>query len=457
MIRSTATRRTRIEVTLLALLALALTGTLPALLSGPVEAATTFTVNKTGDAGDRRINDSVCDSSRKNGKQCTLRAAIQESNDTLGADTINFNIGGTADVKTIKPARPLPDITDPVTIDGYTQPGASENTLAEGNDAVLKIVLNGTDAGPAHGLAIQASDSTIKGLVINRFVGIGVFISGSGVTGDKVLGNFVGTSASGTEALGNGDDGVHILGEGNTVGGTAAGTRNVISGNGGDGVDFQGVNTKDNRIEGNFIGTQASSTQDLGNGEDGVNIRDGAFDNTIGGTASAAGNRIAHNGQDGVSIASGTGNSVLSNLIFSNDGLGIDLGASGVTNNDLDDPDTGANNLQNFPTITSVIQSSQIFNPTRISGTLNSNPNQNFTVQCFLGGEVPEDADPSGHGEGRAFMAEDADVTTSAGGDASFECNFLFPVSLEGKRWSATATNEVTGDTSEFSANFPVE
>ena len=519
MIRSTATRRTRIEVTLLALLALALTGTLPALLSGPVEAATTFTVNKTGDAGDRRINDSVCDSSRKNGKQCTLRAAIQESNDTPGADTINFNIGGTADVKTIKPARPLPDITDPVTIDGYTQPGASENTLAEGNDAVLKIVLNGTDAGPAHGLAIQASDSTIKGLVINRFVGIGVFISGSGVTGDKVLGNFVGTNASGTEALGNGsdgveifdasdntvggaraaarnvisgntddgvelqgdtlgnevlgnfvgtnasgtealgngDDGVHILGEGNTVGGTAAGTRNVISGNGGDGVDFQGVNTKDNRIEGNFIGTRASSTQDLGNGEDGVNVRDGAFDNTIGGTASAAGNRIAHNGQDGVSIASGTGNSVLSNLIFSNDGLGIDLGASGVTNNDLDDPDTGANNLQNFPTITSVIQSSQIFNPTRISGTLNSNPNQNFTVQCFLAGEVPEDADPSGHGEGRAFMAEDADVTTSAGGDASFECNFLFPVSLEGKRWSATATNEVTGDTSEFSANFPVE
>jgi hypothetical protein len=522
MIRPTAAR-TPIRRALLAILALE--GILLALSSGPVEAATTFTVNKTGDAGDRRISDSVCDSSRLNGKQCTLRAAIQESNDTLGADTINFNIGGTASVKTVKPARPLPDITDPVTIEGYTQPGARANTLAEGNDAVLKIVLNGTDAGPAHGLVIQASDSTIKGLVVNRFAGNGVLLSGSGATGNKVLGNFVGTNAAGTadlgngldgveifdasdntvggaraaarnvisgntddgvelqgdtlgnevfgnfigtaangiEALGNGDDGVHILGEGNTVGGTVAGTRNVISGNGGDGVEFQGVNTKDNRIEGNFIGTQASSTQDLGNGGNGVNIRDFAFDNTIGGTASGAGNRIAHNGQDGVSIASGTGNSVLSNFVFSNGGasattdLGIDLGASGVTNNDTDDADTGANNLQNFPVITSVTQSSTFLNPTRISGTLNSAPNEEFTVQCFLAGETPGEADPSGHGEGRSFVAEDADVRTDADGDASFECNFLFPVSLEGKRWGATATNENTRDTSEFSVNFPVQ
>ena len=52
-------------------------------------------------------------------------------------------------------------------------------------------------------------------------------------------------------------------------------------------------------------------------------------------------------------------------------------------------------------------------------------------------------------------MAENTDVTTNTDGNASFECNFVFPASLEGKRWSATATNAATGDTSEFSANFP--
>ncbi|MDQ4043398.1 MAG: hypothetical protein M3118_06235, partial [Actinomycetota bacterium] len=327
--------------------------------------AATFTVNQTGDAKDRNINNSVCDVSRKNGNQCTLRAAIQEANNTPGADTIDFNISGTASVKTIKPVRPLPEITEAVTINGYSQGSATtttsddakENTLDEGNDAVLKVQLNGTDAGPTHGLVIQASDSTIKGLVINRFVGNGILISGSGATGNKVLGNFVGTNASGTADLGNGGEGVEIFdASDNTVGGAREAARNVISGNGDDGVDLQGVNTKDNKIEGNFIGTKASSTQALGNGAHGVNIRSGADDNTVGGTASEASNRIAHNGQDGVFVEGGlaaVGNSVLSNFIFSNTGLRIDLGTSGVTNNDTDDPDTGANNLQNFLVITS--------------------------------------------------------------------------------------------------------
>jgi hypothetical protein len=498
---------------ILALATLALAGVLLALWSEPADAAATFTVNKTGDGKDRRIN-GVCDSSRKRGEQCTLRAAIEEANATLEADEINFNIGGTASVKTIKPARPLPEITNPVTIDGYTQPGASENTLAEGNNAVLKVQLNGTDAGPVNGLVIQAADSTITGLVINRFIGNGVLISGPGATDNKVLGNFVGTNASGTEplgnggegveifnasdntvggaraaarnvisgntddgvefqgatlgnevlgnfigtkangieALGNGNDGVHILGEGNTVGGTISNTRNVISGNGGDGVDLQGINTKDNKIEGNFIGTKASSTQDLGNGEDGVNIRDGAFDNTIGGTASGAGNRIAHNVQDGVSIASDTGNRVLSNFIFSNTGLGIDLGTSGVTANDIedDDADTGANNLQNFPFIATATRSNTT-GFTTISGTINSNPNQSFTIQCFVAAP-----DPSGHGEGQIPAGTDTTVTTEANGTGSFSCVSSVPqaghlVTATATNTSGTATGTAIGDTSEFS------
>jgi hypothetical protein len=395
----------------------------------------------------------------------SLRNAIKKANSTPGPDEIHFNIRG-GGVKTIKPASPLPPITDPVKIDGYTQPGASVATST--TDAVLKIQLNGTNAGPAHGLVIEADDSTITGLVINRFVGNGVFITGSGA---KVLGNFVGTNAGGTEALGNGLDGVEVSGaSASTVGGTRAAARNVISGNTDDGVEFQG-DTLGNEVLGNFIGTNANGTNtpnNVGNGVHGVDFRDGAFDNTVGGTASGSGNRIAHNGEDGVSVSASNsaGNRVLSNFIFSNGGttattnLGIDLGTSGVTANDTDDPDTGANNLQNFPVITSATRSNST-GFTTISGTLNSNPSQNYTVQCFVA--VP---DPSGHGEGQILEAQDTTVTTDANGDAdgadSFSCVTNFPVAVgqtvttTATNTSGTATGTSIGDTSEFSLNVGV-
>ena len=115
--------------TLTALLA-ALWVVLLALPLGPAGAAATFAVNRTGDASDRNPGNGRCDTSTKKGNQCTLRAAIEESNDTAGEDTIEFDIGDTNSVKTIEPASPLPTITDTVTIDGYTQ-RASENTLEE--------------------------------------------------------------------------------------------------------------------------------------------------------------------------------------------------------------------------------------------------------------------------------------------------------------------------------------
>jgi hypothetical protein len=513
-------------VRLTAMLAIALTllGVLIlALSSGPADAATTFTVNKTSDAKDRRISDSVCDTSRLRGKQCTLRAAIQESNDTSGADTIKFNIGGTASVKTINVGssglRALPDITDPVTINGYTQPGARANTLAAGNDAVLKIQLNGTNAGfGANGLKITASNSTIKGLVINNFFDNGVQIAGSGATGNKIEGSFIGTKADGTGALANGNAGVDIFNAPNTtVGGTQPAQRNVLSGNVADGVQIAGSLATGNNIEGNYIGTtadgrgalgntgdgvvidiapnntvggtaagarnvisdnrfgvfisgsgatgnkvegnrigiEADGTGDLGNDGDGVIISAGASNNTIGGTTSAAGNAISNNGADGVSISSGTGNRILSNFIFSNTGIGIDFFPDGVTANDTDDPDTGANNLQNFPVISSAIRSNTT-NFTTISGTLNSNPSQNYTIQCFVAAP-----DPSGNGEGQIPAGQDTTVTTNTGGDGSFSC--VSPVPQLGQAVTATATNTSgtatgtsIGDTSEFSQNVGV-
>jgi CSLREA domain-containing protein len=529
---STARRRTPLWRTLLALVALvAVWGLLLALSPSPAHADAT--VNRTGDAPDMNPGNGRCDTSTNRGIQCTLRAAIQEVNVTetfADPDVIKFNIGGTNSVKTISPLSPLPEITGPTFIDGYTQRGARQNTREVGNNAVLKVQLNGSGADPdTSGLRITDSSSTIKGLVINRFARGGIEIAGSEASFNQVEGNFLGTNAAGTQKLGNFLENVIISGgSNNAIGGTEPAQRNVISGSSRGGVSIGGAEATGNRVEGNYIGTDKTGTADLGNNGHGVRIGDAADDNTVGGTATGArnvisgstsdgvlmsttfptsdlatgnevlgnfigttadgsgdlgndnagvtislgtsnttvggmareaGNRIAHNGEDGVVIFNSVRNSVLSNQIFSNGSttgdLGIDLDFTGVTENDDHDLDAGSNNKQNFPVITSVTQSSQLLNPTRVSGTLNSTPDQDFTVQCFLASETPEGADPSGHGEGQAFMAQDTDVTTGEEGNADFDCDFLFPVSLAGKRWSATATNEATGDTSEFSANFP--
>jgi hypothetical protein len=385
--------------------------------SDPAEAATTFTVNRTGDASDRDITNARCDTSANRGNQCTLRAAIEEANDTSGEDTIRFQIGDTDSVKTISPDSRLPVVTDTVTIDGYTQTGASENTLEEGTDAVFKVQLKGSDAGAFEtGLRIEAADSTIRGLAINRFhVGVNIVGIGGENGGNRVEGNFIGTNAAGTADRGNGIIGVSI-------------------------------GTPDNTVQGNLIGTRADGSGDLGNDGDGVHIS--ILGNTVGGLESGAANTISRNGGSGVllGISTATGNSVLSNSIFANGGLGIDLNNDGVTPNDTDDPDTGENNLQNFPVIDSATWNSTT-DLTTITGTLNSNPSQDFRIQCFLTGNQP---DASGHGEGELLLDTTTRSTDSAG-DATFQCDTQEAVA--GREVAATATNISTGDTSEFSAN----
>src|SRR5205823_6177876 len=121
----------------------------------------------------------------------SLRQAITDANANTGTDTIAFNIAG-AGVHTITPTTALPVITAPVIIDGYTQPGASMNTLANGDNAVLLIELDGTNAGGViSGLTITAGSSTVRGLVINRFTNHGIDLQTNG--GNVVTGNFIGT------------------------------------------------------------------------------------------------------------------------------------------------------------------------------------------------------------------------------------------------------------------------
>ncbi len=376
--------------------------------------AETFTVNSTGDAEDQAPG-GVCNTAPfpvGTEPECTLRAAIQEANATTTADTISFNIGGSG-VKIISPASSsLPAITQPVTIDGYSEPGATENTETQPGktNAVLKIQLRGSSTSSgSSGLTvfIGVSDTVIRGLAISNF-GTGITLLGSG-SGNRIEGNFIGADPSGVSAVGNGDGVQFSVANGSTLGGTSPDKRNLISGNENFGVWLEG-SSSGNGIEGNLIGTDRNGGA-LGNGDTGVLLS----------SSGSAGNRI------------------LSNSISSNGALGIDLGLNGVTANDPGDADTGPNNLQNFPVLTRATTSRR---GAAIRGRLNSTPNTTFTLQLF--------SNPRGENEGKKLIAQ-RKVTTDAAGNASFFVRLGRGAVGAGQFVTATATDP-GGNTSEFSA-----
>ncbi len=468
-------------------------------------AGTAYTV-----VSDDDVDDGAC-----NPAHCSLREAINVANSSSAADTVRFNIPGPGP-HTIQPSSALPTLTASVVVDGYTQPGASPNSNGPGmgSDAVVKIELDGTEAGPgAAGLAVTGGSSTVRGLVINRFDGFGIVISGAG--GTAVQGNLVGTDVTGTVDLGNRMGGVSVSTSHTTIGGNTRSARNVISGNDAAGVQLSGVgqDPSDNVIQGNFIGTDMTGTLDLGNGSFGVSVFDNrsttiggvfagnanvisgnggagiylagaretvvqgnfigtdatgtravgnggpgvaiapyaawlgifhATDNLIGGTAQGAQNVITGNGGAGVQVSGDGaigGNAVASNAIFSNGGLGIDLGPVGVTANDVGDTDSGPNGLQNFPVLASATTGG---GGTTIAGNLNGAATTEFRLEIFANAAC----DPAGNGEGEALLGS-AVATTDAGGSADFTVAVTTTVAV-GQFITATATDP-SNNTSEFS------
>jgi parallel beta-helix repeat protein len=282
--------------------------TLPESLSGYIQpaarAAATFTVDSTGDGADINTADGVCDDGAGN---CTLRAAIQQANATAGADTINFRIG--AGVQTILLSTALPIVTDPVIIDGTTQPGYAGTPLVE---------LIGREDGSASlswGLHITAGGSTVRALAVGPIGGVGIRLSGAG--GNKVESCYVGLRANGVTAspVGGGCVGIDDSAN-NTVGGTAAAARNVLSGCGA-GVSLNLAGSTQNLVQGNYIGTNAAGSAAAGN-LTGVVLSNGASDNTVGGTTAGAGNLISGNREYGITISAGSGNKVQGNYIGTN-------------------------------------------------------------------------------------------------------------------------------------------
>jgi hypothetical protein len=246
----------------------------------------------------------------------SLRQALLDANANPGLDTITFRIGTGA--QAIRPATELPAITDPVVLDGTTQPGFAGTPLIE---------LNGSRVGEAAGLTITAGQSTVRGLAINRFGGVGIhLLTGRGNT---VVGNYIGTDPTGTVPLGNQGGGVFVEDStDNRIGGTAAGAGNVISANDGSGIVLT-AGAADNRVQGNFIGTDRTGTRKLGNVSMGVFLW-GATNNIIGGPTTAERNVIAGNGRNGIQVSlqggRGGGNVFQGNYVGTDVTGAIDLG-----------------------------------------------------------------------------------------------------------------------------------
>ena len=255
----------------------------------------------------------------------SLRQAILDANATNGLDTIVFQIPGSG-VHTIALLAVLPPISDPVVIDGTTQPGFTNTPVIE---------LNGAAPGNIDGLRVVAGGSTIRGLAINRCGTSGIHLQAPGGT-NLILGNFIGTDTTGTLKRGNGTSGgIWIEGSaGNWIGGTNSTDRNLISGNAGPGVYL--LNCAGNTVQGNFIGVSAAGTAALGNTNNGVTLN-GAAGNLVGGTTAAARNVISGNGGSGVYLngAGSTGNLIQGNYIGTdtNGNLAIGNGGDGVTAN----------------------------------------------------------------------------------------------------------------------------
>ena len=330
----------------------------------------------------------------------------------------------------------------------------SNNITIQGN--IIGLNAAGTAAiqnDPGGIILFGGANHTVGGTtagarnVVSGNGGAGILILADSCT---VRGNYFGTNAAGTAAIGNGASGILINGgDNNTIGGTTAAARNVIAGNGNGGVRIA-FSADGNTVQGNFIGTDVNGTTGLGNGVGfaGVVVFGSSINDSVGGTAAGAGNLIAFNQGPGVWVPDGTKNPILGNSIFSNAGLGIDLGGNvnnppnGVTANDACDADTGGNNLQNFPVITSVTVGAS---NTTIVGTLNSTASTQFRLEFFAN----QSCNAAGSGEGKTFITS-TNVTTDGSCAASF--NVVVPnASITGPMITATATDP-NNNTSEFSA-----
>ncbi|MBN2147501.1 MAG: right-handed parallel beta-helix repeat-containing protein [Anaerolineales bacterium] len=370
------------------------------------------------------------------------------------------------------------------TISGNENHGVSFDLGATHNTVIGNFI--GLDAEGLAPLPNIESGILISGAAFENIIGGDTagarnVISGNGIYGldiqgdhNTISGNYIGSDANGETAQGNADDGVEISGgaEGNLIGGDSAGERNIISGNGDDGIGIE--DARENIISANYIGTNAAGTALLENADFGIYLSSGAQENILGGDTQAQGNMIAGGGRNGIYMAGATvsGNVVANNVIGTNwsgnadfgtggDGIQIDFGAhhntigpgNMIANNDFSgiyvDDDTCLGNIftqnriyENVLLGIELIEGAHggiqppviittTFSPIEVTGTACPG----CTVEVF--GNSTDD------GEGEVYLG-----SAVADGDG----NFSVPLAtLTYPYLTATATDATLG-TSEFSA-----
>lgn len=352
---------------LVILAGLALLVVFMALTRNPARASSTITVTSKADT---QADDGVC----------TLREAITAANnDTAsgaspgeciagsGSDTINFAITGSSDFTnnsadgyTITLASDLPAISEAVTINGYSQPGAVANT-APSPQPLNSTLLVQVSGSAADSISINTSNVTVSGLILTSFnAANGALVVSSG-TNNVISGNYIGVNPSGSAAAANlGGLSIGIGAEAN-VGGTNPADRNIISGN----TYTQLVVLGKAVVQGNYVGPLKDGS--LGPAATfGIGLY--SNDNLVGGMDATATNVVAGN-QSGIAVVATVlgvpvGNSILNNMIYSNSFAAIDLVADtdfdfipdadlGLNTNDVGDGDAGSNHYLNSAVITS--------------------------------------------------------------------------------------------------------
>ncbi|MEO8457149.1 MAG: right-handed parallel beta-helix repeat-containing protein [Chloroflexota bacterium] len=397
---------------------------------------------------------------------CTLREALIELQDE---GTVNFNIPGPGPHVIHVLNTTLSPLPSGVIINGYSQPTAKANTagLFQPGNANIQIVIDGGGTLD-FGLWVKGNNDVIQGLSIVNFDEKGIFVStlaptalitgnyigvmpdgsttgpngvgvlirsseggnqiggalpsarnvisgntgpGIQVTGGSPLSinnNFVGTDASGMNAVPNGDVGIDMAGgRGTALGAGESG--NLISGNGAGGIRLSTTDGSDMNVRGNFIGVKRDGVTPLPNNGDGIQLTQGATNNTMGGEFSVSEeNVIAYNHGAGVGLTASAGadNYIDPNLLYNNDGLGADiLDDNAVLANDHLDGDGGndgsavySNRLNNYPIMTAAS-----YDGTKLtfSATLDTVPNSGYRPFFVFWNR---ECDPSGYGEGEHFI-----------------------------------------------------
>lgn len=288
--------------------------------------------------------------------------------------------------------------------------GVNIGSIGDGADNAHDNIIGGT-TGTTPGGSCTGACNIIAG---NNWSGI--YISGASGGNNQIVGNFIGAGASGGWTIPNSQDGIGIVDSpNNRIGGPSSNARNIISGNGSNGVAITGGNSNGTRIEGNYIGI-------------------------------ATDQNVMPNQTTGVAVGAGVDTAILANGIYGNGFLGIDLSLGGITHNDGGDPDNGPNRLQNFPALAYAIPMGSNVN---IAGSLNSNASTTYRLEFF---HSPV-CSPYNFGQGHTYIGGTT-VVTDASGNTGF--NILLPGTVPGGR-AVTATATKMGgatpfETSEFSS-----